>query len=110
MVLYLIRFAHEIRDPEDLKVPETKVSENELKMALSLIKEYTTKFDFEKYKDVYNDQLMDIINKKAAGEEITAEEYTDEPTEAGDLLNKRSEERRVGKEGETRRAPTPRHQ
>lgn len=88
MVLYLIRFAHEIRDPEDLKVPETKVSENELKMALSLIKEYTTKFDFEKYKDVYNDQLMDIINKKAAGEEITAEEYTDEPTEAGDLLNK----------------------
>lgn len=91
LVLYLIRFAHEIRDPKDLKIPKTKVSKNELDMAVSLIKEYTTKFDFEKYQDVYNDQLMDIINKKSSGEEIKSEDYSDEPTEAGDLLSKLKE-------------------
>lgn len=88
MVLYLIRFAHEIRDPADVKIPKTEVSKKELGMATSLIREYTTKFDFEKYKDVYNEQLMDIINKKSAGEEVKSEDYTDEPTEAGDLLSK----------------------
>lgn len=88
MVLYLIRFAHEIRNPADLNIPKAQVSEKELGMATSLIKEYTTKFDFEKYKDVYNEQLMDIINKKSAGKKIESEDYTDEPTEAGDLLNK----------------------
>lgn len=88
MALYLIRFAHEIRNPEDLKIPDTTVSEKELGMAVSLIREYTTKFEFDKYKDVYNEQLMAIINKKSAGEEIKSEDYTDEPTEAGDLLSK----------------------
>lgn len=88
MVLYLIRFAHEIRDPADVKIPKTEVSKKELGMATSLIREYTTKFDFEKYKDVYNEQLMDIINKKSAGEEVKSEDYVDEPTEAGDLLSK----------------------
>lgn len=91
LTLYLIRFAHEIRNPEDVKVPEAKVSKKELDMAVSLIKEYTTKFNFDEYKDVYNDQLMDIINKKAGGEEISSEAYQDEPTAAGDLLNKLKE-------------------
>lgn len=88
LVLYLIRFAHEIRDTADIKIPKTKVSKKELGMATSLIREYTTTFDFEKYKDVYNEQLMDIINKKSAGKKIKSEDYTDEPTEAGDLLSK----------------------
>lgn len=88
MVLYLIRFAKEVRNPGDLNIPETTVSKKELGMATSLIKEYTTAFEFEKYKDVYNDQLMDIINKKSAGQKIQPEAYQDEPTEAGDLLSK----------------------
>lgn len=88
MVLYLIRFAHEIRDPKKIEIPETKVSKNEVNMAVSLIKEYTTEFDFEKYKDVYNEQLMDIINKKSKGQKIKSEDFTDEPTEADDLMSK----------------------
>ncbi len=88
LVLYLIRFAHELRSPKELKIPKEKVSEKELNMAVSLIKEYTTKFDFKQYKDVYNEQLMDIINKKDKGEKIKSEDFVDQPTESSDLLSK----------------------
>lgn len=88
LVLYLIRFAHEIRNPKDLDIPKSKVSKKELGMATSLIKEYTTKFNFKKYKDVYNEQLMDIINKKSKGQKVKSEDYTEEPTESDDLMSK----------------------
>lgn len=88
LVLYLIRFADELRDPGELEIPKAQVSEKEVDMAVSLIKEYTTKFNFEEYKDIYNEQLMEIINKKSKGQKIKAEDYTDEPTEADDLMSK----------------------
>mgnify|MGYP006191803735 FL=1 len=65
IVLHVIRFADEIRNPGELNLPTTKVSKKEVDMALSLIENYTEKFDFEKYKDVYNDQLLKIIQAKA---------------------------------------------
>lgn len=88
LVLYLIRYAHEIRDPKDLDIPKSRVPKKELDMATSLIKEYTAKFELKKYKDVYNDQLMDIIEAKSEGETIENEDYTDEPTENSDLMDK----------------------
>ncbi len=86
LVLHVIRFADEIRDPADLKLPDTKVSEKEVAMAKSLIEQYTEEFDFDKYKDVYNEQLLKIIEAKSAGQTTRIEEFESKPTPAKDLM------------------------
>lgn len=88
IVLHVIRFAEEIRDPEDLKLPQTKVSKKEKDMALSLIDQYTESFKLDKYKDVYNDQLMKIINAKKTGKKPKVKKIDTEATPASDLMAK----------------------
>lgn len=88
LVLHVIRFAEEIRDPADLKLPTTKVSKKEVDMALDLIKNYTDTFQLEKYKDVYNDQLMKIIENKSKGKKSKVEKIDTTPTSATDLMAK----------------------
>ncbi|TQD39409.1 non-homologous end joining protein Ku [Haloflavibacter putidus] len=89
LVLHVIRFADEIRNPSDLKVPKTKVAKKEVDMAISLIEQYTTDFSFKKFKDHYNDQLMAIINSKASGKKAKVDSYKEnEPTGAEDLMAK----------------------
>jgi len=68
LVLSKIRFAQEIRDTDELSLPAASlVKPNELKMAMSLIKEYTTAFNIEKFKDEYAASLLKIIQSKAKG-------------------------------------------
>lgn len=86
LVLHVIRFANEIRNPKELKLPKTKVQKKEVDMAISLIDQYTTSFSFDKFKDVYNEQLQKIIDSKAAGETPETEDYDSKPTPAKDLM------------------------
>ncbi len=86
IVLHVIRFEDEIRDPSELNLPETKVKKKEVDMALSLIEQYTEEFDFSKYKDLYNDQLMKVIEAKSSGKKTKVKEVKSEPTEAKDLM------------------------
>lgn len=89
IVLHVIRFADEIRDPKEVKIPTTKTSDKEIAMAESLIKNYTEKFNFKKYKDVYNEQLLKIIDSKASGKKVKVEKSEkSEPTAAKDLMAK----------------------
>lgn len=88
IVLHVIRFADEVRDPSDLKLPSTKVSKKEVDMALTLIENYTESFKLDKYKDVYNKQLMKIINNKASGKKSKVEKIDTTPTQADDLMAK----------------------
>jgi len=75
IVLNKIRFAQEIRDPNQLNLPKnTDVKPAELKMAITLIDQLTGKFDISKYKDNYNDELLKIIEAKAKGKKIKAPE------------------------------------
>ena len=99
LVLHVIRFADEIRDPSELKLPEAKVTKKEVDMAISLIEQYTSEFSFEKFKDVYNDQLMKIIESKSAGKVSKAEKFESKATPAKDLMAqlKASLERKKGK-------------
>ncbi|MEH6406798.1 MAG: Ku protein [Leeuwenhoekiella sp.] len=86
LVLHVIRFSDEIRDPGELKLPEAKVSKKEVDMAVSLIEQYTEKFDFAKFKDVYIDQLMKIIDAKSTGKAPKSEKFESKPTPAKDLM------------------------
>lgn len=68
LVLNKIRFAEEIRDPKELKIPKLEsIKPTELKMAIQLIKQGTQKFDIKAYKDTYTAELMKVIRAKSKG-------------------------------------------
>lgn len=68
LVLNKIRFAEEIRDTKELNIPkESKLPQNQIKMAVTLINEMTDSFDISQYKDTYSAELMKIIKAKAKG-------------------------------------------
>lgn len=68
IILIQIRFDQDLRDPNELKLPSKNISvtKKELDMALHIIDQLTEKFEPEKYKDTYKDELLKIIKKKAA--------------------------------------------
>ena len=86
LVLHIIRFQDEIRDTAELKLPKSRVAKKELDMAISLIDQYTENFDFSKFKDVYNNQLLKIIEAKAKGTVTKPEKFETKATPATDLM------------------------
>ena len=71
IALETMLYADEIRPIEDLDLPgQTKISEKELDMAKSLVKMLTGDFEPEKYHDNYREALLELIDRKAEGEEI----------------------------------------
>jgi DNA end-binding protein Ku len=71
LVLNVLRYANELRDPRELEVPSdlkaAKVTEKELDMAERLVEDMATDFDPTQYHDTYRDDLMKMIEEKAAG-------------------------------------------
>jgi len=66
---------------------KAKVDDRELKMATQLIASLTTEFKPEKYHDEYREQVMEIIERKAAGEEIVSAPTTEEKGGGGRAHN-----------------------
>lgn len=81
LLLYLIHFSDELRDEEVANVPKEdlksyKVSEKEIKMAESLIKEMTTAWKPEKYHDEYKETMQkwldqEILKLKKSGKKVS---------------------------------------
>jgi DNA end-binding protein Ku len=71
LVLNTLRYANEIRPARDLDVPKdlkaAKVQPNEIKMAERLIDDMAMKWKPEEYHDTYRDDLLKLIEEKAAG-------------------------------------------
>lgn len=73
IVMETMRYADEVVNPkEEFDIPKkVDVNAGELKMAEQLIEALTTdSFDPSKYHDEYREKLMELINKKAEGEEV----------------------------------------
>lgn len=69
LVVNLLRFPHELRDPAALDVPEagkkTAPSAKELDLAERLIAGMEEKWEPKQYKDEYRDDLLALIKRKA---------------------------------------------
>src|SRR4051812_16119477 len=75
IVMEQLHYADEIRLPTDVPIPEGDVKPMELTLAKQLI-EQTSNENFEpgKYKDTVRERVMEQIEKKVAGQEITTAE------------------------------------
>ena len=91
LTLTTMRFADEVVSPEELEdaLPDEtpKVAKREVEMAEQLIESLTREFDPTAYRDEYREQLLAMIERKAAGEEIVAAPAEEPaPTKAPDLM------------------------
>jgi DNA end-binding protein Ku len=89
MLLETMRYADEVlaadRDAP-LAEPDTEPSEREREMARQLVTALAGTFDPGKYHDEYRNELMALIDRKAAGEEIVASAAPEEPAKVLDLM------------------------
>ena len=76
LTLTTMRFADEVVAPDELAdvlpAEAPKVAKREVQMAEQLIESLTREFDPTAYRDEYREQLLAMIERKAAGEEIVA--------------------------------------
>jgi DNA end-binding protein Ku len=71
----------EVPDAKDLKT-----SDRELKMAQQLIDSLSSDFEPSKYHDEYREKVLDLIERKAEGEEIAIQPQAEEPAKVPDLM------------------------
>jgi DNA end-binding protein Ku len=63
-----------------------KADDRELKMASQLIESLSVEWNPKRYKDTYREKLLDVIKRKAKGEEIVIEPEHKEAAEVVDLM------------------------
>lgn len=110
LVMNTLRYADELKGVEELGVPaatlHAKATPKEIEMALRLIDDMAEKWQPEKFKDTYRDDLMERINekiKKGQTEEITApDKHAEKETASANVIDlmallKKSVERKPAK-------------
>ncbi|HEY0799109.1 MAG TPA: Ku protein [Candidatus Baltobacteraceae bacterium] len=71
LVLELMHFADEMVAQSDLEFPKADTpAEGEMKVAKMLIDTMTTTFEPEKFHDTYREQILAMIEARAAGQEV----------------------------------------
>ena len=71
---------------EDLPEGAGKTSDRELKMAQQLIDSLSSEFEPERYHDEYREKVLDLIERKAQGEEIATQPEAPKPERVPDLM------------------------
>jgi len=83
-------FHDEVVPADDIEeLPDTSelsVSDRELAMARQLVDSLSSDFEPQKYRDEYRDKVLELIERKAAGEEIAIQPEAPQPTKVPDLM------------------------
>ena len=90
LTLSTMLFGDEVLAPDRLDeldgVEEAEATKRELTMAQQLIESLSAEFEPTKYHDEYRERVLDLIERKAAGEEIAIQPEAEEPAAAPDLM------------------------
>jgi DNA end-binding protein Ku len=93
LTLTTMRFHDEVSSPQDLdgevfeEAKPKKPEKRELEMAKQLIESLTSDFRPDQYRDEYREELLDLLERKAAGKEVvSAPTEEPKPTKAPDLM------------------------
>jgi DNA end-binding protein Ku len=90
MGLSTMLFGDEVLSPDRLDeldgVSDAEATARELKMAQQLISSLSADFDPTKFKDEYRERVIDLIERKANGEEIAVQPQAEEEAPVPDLM------------------------
>jgi DNA end-binding protein Ku len=82
-----MRYADEVVAREGLAPDDIEVGEREITMARQLVESLAVDhFEPEKFRDEYREQVLDLVERKAAGEEIVAQPAAEAPAKVLDLV------------------------
>jgi DNA end-binding protein Ku len=91
LVMSTMLFADEVVDPDRLddipSAEEVETSDRELDIAKQLVDSLASDFEPDKYRDTYREAVLEMIEKKAAGEEIAVQPETEEAAPVPDLMS-----------------------
>jgi DNA end-binding protein Ku len=95
---------------EGLPSAEAKPREKELQMAEQLVQSLATDFDPKKYKDTFREQVLELLERKAEGQEIVAEPAEEEPRgKVVNLMDALAKSLAAARKGEAPQAGERRH-
>lgn len=86
LIVNQVRFTNELRSPEGLLIPEESKQEAGKQMAVDLVKKLTKPFKLSEHKDVYKEELKEIIQAKAAGKVPSPKGEVPQATSTVDLM------------------------
>lgn len=90
LVLSTMVYADEINDPgaipELVEAGDVELSERELNMAAQLVESLSADFEPARFQDTYRQSVLDLIERKAAGQEVVVPAATAEPERVVDLM------------------------
>ena len=90
LMLSTMVYADELNPPQEIpelaELDDVEVSEKELEMARQLVDSLAVTFEPEKFEDGYRVAVLDLIERKAAGEEVVAPAAAMEPDKVIDLM------------------------
>jgi DNA end-binding protein Ku len=90
LVLSTMLYADEVishKEIDGLPGDDVEVSQRELAMARQLVESLASeRFELEKYHDEYREKVLELIDRKAAGEVVTAPVAEAPPTKVVDLM------------------------
>jgi DNA end-binding protein Ku len=95
IVMNTLRYADEIRDPGELKIPaknakNASVTDKELNMAMALVEGMSEDWDPEQYHDSYREDVLALIEKKVKARQtktITMPDKEDKPAKATNVID-----------------------
>jgi DNA end-binding protein Ku len=90
LTLTTMLWGDEVLSPDRLDeleaVEDAPATDRELKMAEQLIDSLSAAFEPSKFHDEYRERVLDLIERKAAGEEIAVQPEVEEPAAVPDLM------------------------
>jgi DNA end-binding protein Ku len=90
LTLSTMLFGDEVLPPDRLDeldgLVDAEATDRELKMAQQLIDSLSGEFDPDRFRDEYRERVLELIERKASGEQITVEPLAEEPEEVPDLM------------------------
>jgi DNA end-binding protein Ku len=90
---------------DELPEADVKATDRELAMARQLIEAQATEFDPSKYRDEYRERVLELIERKAAGEEVAVQPMAEEREEVPDLMAALEQSLAAAKQGAAAKAP-----
>jgi len=89
LTLSIMHFADEIiskNDIDDIPAPDVQPEKREMAIAMQLIESLSSDFDPNKYHNEYYDKVVEMIEKKAEGQQVVSQPAAPQNTKVIDLM------------------------
>ena len=103
LLLNTLKWPDEIRNTDDLEIPDVTVSPAEVKMAENLVEMMATDFEPEEYKDDYKKAVMELVEAKVEKREVIEAPEPEAETTVVDLMSALKASVEKAKKGELAR-------